>query len=169
MGVLERAFLLSPSSLVLKCLHPISPPFFFSSSHISALLLFFIHPRYPPFIQNIPSSEIPRHPFLCIQPTTPYLKRFLAYFSVGSLRFTSLSTTSSSHFSTMASLFRVNIIRNTNYKASGIKSLVWLMQKYDFAPTLAGPIQHSQKATQNVGNRRFPLVKQQADGTTGEV
>jgi hypothetical protein len=69
----------------------------------------------------------------------------------------------------MASLCRVNMVRNTNYKASGIKSLVWLMHKYDFAPTMAGPIQRRQKATQNVGNRRFTLVKQQADGTTGEV
>lgn len=60
-----------------------------------------------------------------------------------------------------SSLSKVVLRGNPNYKASGILSYVWLLRKYAFKPTLPGPYQHSQA--------RNALVKQLADGTTGEV
>jgi hypothetical protein len=60
-----------------------------------------------------------------------------------------------------SSLSRVALRGNPNYKASGIKSYVWLLRKYGFKPTRPGPYQHSEA--------RNALVKQLSDGTTGEV
>ena len=58
-------------------------------------------------------------------------------------------------------LAKVALRSNPNYKASGILSYVWLLRKYAIKPTRPGPYQHS--AARNA------LVKQLADGTTGEV
>lgn len=60
-----------------------------------------------------------------------------------------------------SSLSKVFLRGNPNYQASGIKSYVWLLRKYGFKPTRPGPYQHSEA--------RNLLVKQLADGTTGEV
>jgi hypothetical protein len=60
-----------------------------------------------------------------------------------------------------SSLSKVALRGNPNYKASGIRSYVWLLRKYGFKPTRAGPYQHSVA--------RNALVKQLSDGTTGEV
>ena len=60
-----------------------------------------------------------------------------------------------------SSLSRVALRGNPNYKASGIRSYVWLLRKYDIKPTRDGPYQHSL-----VHNS---LVKQLSDGTIGEV
>lgn len=60
-----------------------------------------------------------------------------------------------------SSLSKVILRGNPNYKASGIKSYVWLLRKYGFKPTRPGPYQHSEA--------RNLLVKQLTDGTTGEV
>jgi hypothetical protein len=60
-----------------------------------------------------------------------------------------------------SSLSKVALIGNPKYKASGIQSYVWLLRKYGFKPTRAGPYQHSKASN--------ALVKQLADGTTGEV
>jgi hypothetical protein len=58
-------------------------------------------------------------------------------------------------------LAKVVLRANPNYKASGILSYVWLLRKYGIKPTRPGPYQHSPA--------RNTLVKQLADGTTGEV
>lgn len=60
-----------------------------------------------------------------------------------------------------SSLSRIALRGNPNYKASGIQSYVWLLRKYGFKPTRAGPYQHSPV--------RHSLIKQLSDGTTGEV
>ncbi|KAF2812043.1 aspartic proteinase precursor [Mytilinidion resinicola] len=41
----------------------------------------------------------------------------------------------------MDSLTRVPVIRNPNYKPAGLKSYAYLLNKYQFAPTLEGPFQ----------------------------
>lgn len=59
-------------------------------------------------------------------------------------------------------LSKIKVIRNTNYKASGTGSYVFMMQRYakhGMKPTMPGPFQH---AAQKV-------VKKSADGTDGEV
>ncbi|KAI1628267.1 aspartic peptidase domain-containing protein [Exophiala viscosa] len=59
----------------------------------------------------------------------------------------------------MASLVRVPIQRNPNYKRNGLKSYVYLLNKYSIKPTLRGPY--------SAGANK--LIKQNADGTLGEV
>ncbi len=61
----------------------------------------------------------------------------------------------------MASLVRLPIKRNPNYRRSGLKSYVYLLNKYNIVPTLRGP--YSAAKGQKL------LVKQNSDGTQGEV
>ena len=59
-------------------------------------------------------------------------------------------------------LTKVNILRNPNYKASGIGSYVFMMQRYGkhgMKTTLPGPYSHTSQK----------VVKKAADGTDGEV
>jgi len=41
----------------------------------------------------------------------------------------------------MATLTRIPVIKNPNYKPAGLKSYAYLLNKYQFAPTLDGPFQ----------------------------
>lgn len=61
----------------------------------------------------------------------------------------------------MASLIRVPIQRNPNYKRNGLKSYVYLLNKYSITPTLRGPY--------SAAKGKKLLVKQAANGTQGEV
>lgn len=59
-------------------------------------------------------------------------------------------------------LTKVKILRNTNYKASGIGSYVFMMQRYGkhgMKTTMPGPYSHTSQK----------VVKKAADGTDGEV
>ena len=59
-------------------------------------------------------------------------------------------------------LTKVKVLRNTNYKASGPGSYVFMMQRYGkhgMKPTMPGPFQHKAQK----------VVKKSADGTEGEV
>ena len=81
----------------------------------------------------------------------------------------------------MVSLKKVILKHNPNYKASGPKSYVYLLRKYGFKPTMPGPYQHSSQLHQSGkfhvrqhdlgGKARVAqkLVKQNSDGTAGEV
>ncbi|KIY04193.1 uncharacterized protein Z520_00886 [Fonsecaea multimorphosa CBS 102226] len=60
----------------------------------------------------------------------------------------------------MASLVRIPIRRNPHYKRNGLKSYVYLLNKYRFNPTIQGPYFAAK------GNK---LVKQNDDGSQGEV
>lgn len=66
---------------------------------------------------------------------------------------------------------RVKVYHNPHYKRSGIKSYVWLLRKYNFAPTLEGPyfsgprVHHQGKTTVE---QHF-LQKRDASGNSGEV
>lgn len=53
-----------------------------------------------------------------------------------------------------AHLSRVHLIKNPNYKASGLKSYVYLLKKYNFAPTLDG-IYHVTDLVQHQGKPAF--------------
>lgn len=79
-------------------------------------------------------------------------------------------------------LTKVNILKNPNYKANGTKSYVWLLHKYSFNPTLAGPYHRGNKIEQQgkhfpnsqhpIGGKarvRSVLRKTAADGQPGEV
>lgn len=79
-------------------------------------------------------------------------------------------------------LQKVKAIRNTNYKPSGTKSYVYLLNRFGFQPTQPGPYTHHNKVVQRglapegfkkpVGGRlrhERVLVKQTGDGQTGEV
>ena len=61
----------------------------------------------------------------------------------------------------MSSLVRVPIKRNPQYKRNGLKSYVYLLNKYNIIPTIGGPYAGAK------GKRL--LVKQNADGTQGDV
>lgn len=61
----------------------------------------------------------------------------------------------------MASIARVPIQRNPHYKRNGLKSYVYLLNKYNFVPSLRGPY--------SAIRGRKALFKQNADGTQGEV
>lgn len=61
----------------------------------------------------------------------------------------------------MASLVRIPIQRNPHYKRNGLKSYVYLLNKYSITPTIRGPY--------SAAKGKKLLVKQNADGTTGEV
>ena len=59
-------------------------------------------------------------------------------------------------------LTKVKVLRNTNYRASGPGSYVFMMQRYGkhgMKPTMPGPFQHKAQK----------VVKKAADGTEGEV
>lgn len=59
-------------------------------------------------------------------------------------------------------LTKVKVLRNTNYKASGPGSYVFMMQRYGkhgMKPTMPGPFQHTAQK----------VVKKAANGTEGEV
>ena len=59
-------------------------------------------------------------------------------------------------------LTKVKVLRNTNYKASGPGSYVFMMQRYGkhgMKPTMPGPFQHTAQK----------VVKKSANGTEGEV
>lgn len=79
-------------------------------------------------------------------------------------------------------LTRINIIKNANYKPSGLGSYVSLMSRYGLNPTKEGPFTHKnniiqqgkfhaegQKAIGGKARVARTLVKKAADGTTGEV
>lgn len=80
-------------------------------------------------------------------------------------------------------LKKVKAIRNTNYKASGTKSYVYLLNRFGFQPTQPGPYYHQNKVVQRglapegfkkpVGGRlhhQRVLVKKTGDGDqVGEV
>lgn len=81
-----------------------------------------------------------------------------------------------------SSLQKINLVRNKNYQASGIKSYVFMLRKYGFQPTLEGPFQAGSHLEQSgkfhprsqhpIGGKArvtHSLVKTKADGTTGEV
>jgi hypothetical protein len=58
-------------------------------------------------------------------------------------------------------LSKIKVIRNTNYRASGTGSYVFMMQRYGkhgMKPTMPGPFQHSAQK-----------VVKMADGITGDV
>lgn len=57
-------------------------------------------------------------------------------------------------------VIRLPIVRNKNYKPSGLKSYVWLLHKYNISPKAAGPYRRQ-------GNGA--LEKVLADGTSGAV
>ncbi|KAK5454985.1 hypothetical protein LTS15_005705 [Exophiala xenobiotica] len=61
----------------------------------------------------------------------------------------------------MASLARVPIRRNPHYKHNGLKSYVYLLNKYGITPTIKGPY--------TAARGKKVLLKQNADGTQGEV
>lgn len=61
----------------------------------------------------------------------------------------------------MTSLVRVPIRRNPHYKRDGLKSYVYLLNKYSIHPTIRGPY--------SAAKGKKLLIKQNADGTTGEV
>ncbi|KIW33282.1 uncharacterized protein PV07_00142 [Cladophialophora immunda] len=61
----------------------------------------------------------------------------------------------------MASLIRVPIRRNPHYKRNGLKSYVYLLNKYRISPTIQGPY--------SAAKGKKLLVKQNADGSQGEV
>lgn len=61
----------------------------------------------------------------------------------------------------MASVARIAIKRNPNYKRNGLKSYVYLLNKYNFTPSVEGPY--------TAAKGKNLLVKQNADGTQGEV
>ncbi len=61
----------------------------------------------------------------------------------------------------MASLARVPIRRNPTYKHNGLKSYVYLLNKYGITPTIKGPY--------TAARGKKLLLKQNADGTQGEV
>jgi hypothetical protein len=59
-------------------------------------------------------------------------------------------------------LTKVSILRNSNYKASGIGSYVFMMQRYGkhgMKTTMPGPYSHTSQK----------VVKKAADGSDGEV
>ena len=75
---------------------------------------------------------------------------------------------------------KVRVVRNTNYKASGPKSYVYLLQKWGFEPTQPGPYFHINKVSQTghhghlhkTGGKATQhriLAKKSSDGQTGEV
>jgi hypothetical protein len=78
-------------------------------------------------------------------------------------------------------LSKIRVIHNKNYKKSGPKSYVYLLQKWGFEPTLPGPYCHITKVTQTgnagllsqVGGRatkhRVLAKKSGTTGQTGEV
>ena len=79
-------------------------------------------------------------------------------------------------------LTRISIIKNSNYKPSGLGSYVSLMSRYGLNPTKDGPFTHKNNIIQQgkfhaegqkpIGGKARvarTLVKKQADGTTGEV
>ena len=81
---------------------------------------------------------------------------------------------------TQGAKVKIPVKYNKNYKASGPKSYVYLLRKFKFTPTQPGPYQVKSKLQQSgkpyshhaVGGKahvRSALVKQQADGTAGEV
>jgi hypothetical protein len=59
----------------------------------------------------------------------------------------------------MASIARIPVQRNPRYVRNGLKSYVYLLNKYSIRPTVPGPYSAGQKF----------LVKQTADGTEGKV
>ena len=59
----------------------------------------------------------------------------------------------------MASIARIPIQVNANYKRNGLKSYVYLLNKYGISPTVRGPYMKSKQL----------LVKQSADGTQDNV
>ncbi|OAP62661.1 hypothetical protein AYL99_01888 [Fonsecaea erecta] len=61
----------------------------------------------------------------------------------------------------MSSLIRVPIRRNPHYKRNGLKSYVYMLNKYRIAPTIQGPY--------SAARGKKLLVKQNADGSQGEV
>lgn len=78
------------------------------------------------------------------------------------------------------SLSKIRVIRNSNYKASGPKSYVYLLQKWGFEPTQPGPYHHVNKVSQTghhgflhkVGGKATQhrvLAKKSASGESGEV
>ena len=79
----------------------------------------------------------------------------------------------------MMTLSKIAIRRNPNYAASGTKSYIYMLRKYNIKPTLAGPYQHrvvphsdggSQSSIkQKDVNKHGRLTKQHADGSLGEV
>ena len=94
------------------------------------------------------------------------------------------TSTAPADTSNMASKFsRVSIIKNPNYKASGLGSYLSLMKKWGLNPTLEGPYFHQNNVVQQ-GKFKIPgtqqtiggkarltksLVKKAADGSVGEV
>ena len=61
----------------------------------------------------------------------------------------------------MASVVRIAIKRNPHYKRNGLKSYVYLLNKYSITPSVQGPY--------TAAKGKKLLVKQNADGTQGEV
>lgn len=81
-----------------------------------------------------------------------------------------------------SSLTKVKLIHNTNYKASGPKSYVYLLRRWGFTPTKEGPYivgnrvhqqgKHFPHSQHTIGGRarvRKVLEKKAASGETGEV
>lgn len=80
-------------------------------------------------------------------------------------------------------LKKVKAIRNTNYKASGTKSYVYLLNRFGFQPTQPGPYYHQNRIVQRglapasfkkaLGGRahheRVLVKKTGTDNQTGEV
>ena len=66
-------------------------------------------------------------------------------------------------------LSKIIVRRNPNYAASGTKSYVYMLRKWGFKPSLAGPYQRHEQ--QHGGHQRGArrLRKHNADGTTGAV
>lgn len=58
-------------------------------------------------------------------------------------------------------LVRIPVVRNHKYKPHGLKSFVYMVNKYNIHPTKPGPYQRSEKDK--------PLTRKLADGAAGAV
>ncbi|CAD6444376.1 2c0cb8fd-29d5-460d-9789-5af2ab26cb71 [Sclerotinia trifoliorum] len=80
---------------------------------------------------------------------------------------------------TLQGLSRVRLVPNKNYKRSGIKSYVYLLNKWGFEPTLPGPYFQMNKATEREAtyhkfghkshHHKRHLAKKTPNGENGEV
>lgn len=77
-------------------------------------------------------------------------------------------------------LSKIRVVRNSNYKASGPKSYVYLLQKWGFEPTQPGPYHHVNKVSQSGHHGNFHkyggkatqqriLAKKTSTSESGEV
>ncbi|KZM24811.1 uncharacterized protein EKO05_0003459 [Ascochyta rabiei] len=78
----------------------------------------------------------------------------------------------------MSNLKRINVLPNPAYDKAGVASYASLLEKYDFAPTTAGPFQKIEEKKRSFKNAFRPKNKKETkpvlrkvgeDGKPGEV